>query len=511
MHAATATIRVRILLFTILSVVATAVIAAGGGILLRRTHVESAALTSRISEDFRRSQAMFERIVTTQSVLQAMLRLKDIDEIEQALKRYESAVAEAVRSAAGVPGLKETLDATAVAGKSVLAELLLGNNAGALERYIAQFNPAVDRAIRALQTENQAIERAAQAEVVGREQTIRRLLVVCFAVVAGIILLYIVAAWYFQRSVSRPLSGVARRLSSAAESLNGLARTISASTSKVAEGANNQAASLEETGASLEEISGMTRRNAEGASRAKGIASQTRAAAESGTGDMGRMSSAMEAIKTSSDNIAKIIRTIDEIAFQTNILALNAAVEAARAGEAGMGFAVVAEEVRSLAQRSAQAARETGEKIADSIRKSDDGVAICGKVAVGLRDIVTRAREVDTLVGEIAAASAEQNQGVQQVVTAVGQIDRVTQANAASAEETAAATTEMMREFEVLRETVEQLWQLVGQGEKSGTSSAGSPRNELLDGPVEAAPSVQKPQAFVARRQGRSAPVAVHS
>src|SRR6185436_17915358 len=148
------------------------------------------------------------------------------------------------------------------------------------------------------------------------------------------------------------------------------------------------------------------------AATAKTLAGETRSAAESGNDDMTAMREAMDAIKTSSRDIAKIIKTIDEIAFQTNLLALNAAVEAARAGESGAGFAVVAEEVRNLAQRSAQAARETTAKIEDSIKKSERGVVLNGKVASGLREIATKARQVDDLVAEIATASTEQNQGI---------------------------------------------------------------------------------------------------
>lgn len=187
----------------------------------------------------------------------------------------------------------------------------------------------------------------------------------------------------------------------------------------------------------------MTKRNAESAGTAREIANQTRAAAETGSTGMQTMTAAMDAIKASSENTAKIIRTIDDIAFQTNLLALNAAVEAARAGEAGAGFAVVAEEVRSLAQRSTEAARETSEKIQDSIQKSEHGVSISAEVAKTLEEIVTRARRVDELVSEIAAASKEQSQGVEQVVTAVNQMEKATQTTAAGAEECASAAQEL--------------------------------------------------------------------
>ena len=206
----------------------------------------------------------------------------------------------------------------------------------------------------------------------------------------------------------------------------------------------------------------MTRRNAENSQKANELARQSREAAERGTSDMQSMSSAMEAIKTSSDDIAKIIKTIDEIAFQTNILALNAAVEAARAGEAGMGFAVVADEVRALAQRSAQAAKETATKIEGAIGRTDQGVEISGKVAKTLTDIVTRARQVDELVAEVATASREQTQGIAQINTAVGEMDKVIQSNASTAEESAAAAEELNAQAETTKASVSELVRLVG-------------------------------------------------
>jgi methyl-accepting chemotaxis protein len=195
----------------------------------------------------------------------------------------------------------------------------------------------------------------------------------------------------------------------------------------------------------------------------------------------------MEAIKVSSDDIAKIIKTIDEIAFQTNILALNAAVEAARAGEAGMGFAVVADEVRNLAQRSAQAAKETAGKIEGAIAKTSQGVEISATVAQTLKDIVTKVRQVDELVAEVASASREQTQGISQINSAVSQMDKVTQSNAASAEESAAAAQELNSQAAAMKESVNKLLELVGGAPKA------------------AAPVVQRPS----RPKGAALPIAL--
>jgi methyl-accepting chemotaxis protein len=175
------------------------------------------------------------------------------------------------------------------------------------------------------------------------------------------------------------------------------ANQVSSASQALAETANEQAASLEETSSSLEEMSSMTQRNAQGAQKTKDLAKQARTAAETGAADMQAMNEAMAGIQASSSDIARIIKTIDEISFQTNILALNAAVEAARAGEAGMGFAVVADEVRSLAQRCAQSSRETGGKIEEALSKTAQGMELSAKVTRGLQEILAKVRQVDEL------------------------------------------------------------------------------------------------------------------
>ena len=267
------------------------------------------------------------------------------------------------------------------------------------------------------------------------------------------------------KSVVDPINRLSNALAENASHVGESASHVSASSQSLAQGASEQAASLEETSASLEEMGGITRNNAGNSQKAKELANLAKNAAISGTEDMKLMSEAMSAIKNSSDGIAKIIKTIDEIAFQTNILALNAAVEAARAGEAGMGFAVVADEVRNLAQRSAQAAKETAEKIEDAIQKSQNGVQISDKVAKSLDEITSKAREVDQLVAEIATASNEQSQGIQQISTAMTQMDKVTQSNAANAEESASASSELHSQAEQLSQIAQEMMEVVnGEG-----------------------------------------------
>jgi methyl-accepting chemotaxis protein len=258
------------------------------------------------------------------------------------------------------------------------------------------------------------------------------------------------------------LKEIITTLSEGSDQTVSAAGQVSSSSQTLASGASEQAASLEETSASLEEIGSMTHRNADNAARAKELAGLARSAVDTGVTDAVEMNAAMEQIRESSDDIAKIIKTIDEIAFQTNILALNAAVEAARAGEAGAGFAVVADEVRNLAQRAAAAAKETSGKIEGAISRSARGSDLNRKVSSSLNDIATRVREVDALIQEIAIASKEQSQGIGQVGTAISQMDKVTQGNAASAEESASAAEELNAQAHTLKGIVVQLAELAG-------------------------------------------------
>ncbi len=218
---------------------------------------------------------------------------------------------------------------------------------------------------------------------------------------------------------------------------------ISSGAQALAEGASTQASSLEEVSSSLEEMSSMTKQNADNSNQAKILATEAKSAANSGDAAMKKMAEAIRQIKQSADNTAKIIKSIDDIAFQTNLLALNAAVEAARAGEAGKGFAVVAEEVRNLAMRSAEAAQNTANMIEESVKNADGGVKITEEVASSLSQIVDRTQKVGDLIAEIAAASNEQALGIEQVNIAVAQMNQVTQSNASSSEESASAAEEL--------------------------------------------------------------------
>jgi methyl-accepting chemotaxis protein len=316
-------------------------------------------------------------------------------------------------------------------------------------------------------------------------------------IVLAVLLFGFTVAFFTARGINRAIRGVTDSLIAGSDQIVSAAGQVSGSSQSLAAGASEQAASIEETSASVEELSSMTRRNAQSAGEAKGLAQSTRQSADDSSASVDKLNVAMGELKTSSAEVAKIVKTIDEIAFQTNILALNAAVEAARAGEAGMGFAVVAEEVRSLAQRSASAAKETAEKIEKALTKSEEGARISEEVSRNLGGIIEQVRKLDALVSEIATASNEQTQGIEQVNSAVGQIDKVTQSNAAAAEESASAAEEMNAQAAELNLLVGDLLAMVG-GRRAHDSEAkaGAPRGggrRRLDPPQRGTPAPPLP------------------
>lgn len=296
--------------------------------------------------------------------------------------------------------------------------------------------------------------------------------------VGGTVLLSLIVAWAIARSIGRLLTRIAASLSDSAEQTAAAATEVSCSSQATAQGASEQAASLEETSSSLTEMSSMIRTNADSAQKATELAVEAKSSADLGNAAMTRMTSAIHDIQKSSADTAKIIKVIDEIAFQTNLLALNAAVEAARAGEAGKGFAVVAEEVRNLALRSSEAAKNTSALIEGSVNHSRTGVAIAEEVAKTLGTIVSANQKVANLISEISSASAEQAKGVSQVTNAVSQMDQVTQQNAASAEQSASASEEMSAQAQQLRQQVQELRSALGVPAKTNHVATNSGTNK---------------------------------
>lgn len=352
------------------------------------------------------------------------------------------------------------------------------------------------------------------------------------AVLFGGLLLTLVTlllAFYSIRSIIGPLQVIAGQVTQGAESVSASAQELSSASYTVAEGASQQAASLEESSASLEEISSMTKRAAENASSGATLGKQARESASAGLDRIAELSTTLNSIKSavsemqsavnemqsSSQQVAKIIKTIDEIAFQTNLLALNAAVEAARAGEAGMGFAVVADEVRALAQRSAQAAKDTSDKIEAAVKRSELGGIASTKVVKSLSEveataqsiqqvfagIVGQVKSLDEVVAEIASASKEQSQGVGEVNMAIGQMDKVTQSNAASAEENASAAATLTSQSASLLTAVANLRGLIDGVSTSNMTTESTPKQLNNDRDVASA-------APPARTTSQSQPVA---
>ncbi len=304
------------------------------------------------------------------------------------------------------------------------------------------------------------------------------------AVLLGIVLAYVIG-----KSIVSALKQVIEGLSDGSEQTTSASGQVAASSQSLAEGASEQAASIEEITSSVEEISSMVKnsagatqqvaemsaQNTANAREANSLMTESAQLVDRGQQSMGRLSTAVDEIKGSSEQTAKIIKTIDEIAFQTNLLALNAAVEAARAGDAGKGFAVVAEEVRNLAARSAEAARNTASLIEQSLKNADNGVTVASETAEALTAITESSQKVATLIGEISAASEEQTRlvqevseasgeqakGVEQISSSVAQMDKVTQANAATAEESASAAEELSSQAEELNRMVGDLQAMV--------------------------------------------------
>ena len=314
------------------------------------------------------------------------------------------------------------------------------------------------------------------------------------AIVLGLLL-----AFGIVRGISTVLRRITDELGAGARQVASASGQVSSTSQSLAEGAAQQAASLEETSASMEEMSSMTQQNADNASQADGLMSDTKVIVGRANSSMEELKSAMDKITSASTETSKIIKTIDEIAFQTNLLALNAAVEAARAGEAGAGFAVVADEVRNLAMRAAEAAKNTAELIEGNIKNITEGSQLLASTDESFVQVADGSAKVAELVGEIAAASKEQSQGIVQVNLAMGEMDKVTQQNAAGAEESAAASEQLSAQANVMEGFVRELEALVGsvkgRGAKAGKKKPAKRNKKKEKGPAKALPAPKKAEA----------------
>ena len=279
--------------------------------------------------------------------------------------------------------------------------------------------------------------------------------------------------FFLARSITVPVNRVVAGLSEGSDQVASASGQVSAASQSLAEGSSEQASALEETSASIEELSSMTTQNAENANQANTLMAETGRVVNEANKSMQELTGAMKEITTGSEDMAKIIKTIDEIAFQTNLLALNAAVEAARAGEAGAGFAVVADEVRNLAMRSAESAKNTANLIDESIKRIKNGSEIVAKTNEAFDRVLGGAKKVGELVGEIAAASNEQAQGISQISKAIAEMDKVVQQNAANAEESASASEELNAQAMQMKDFVADMVTVV-QGSNAISAGASS-------------------------------------
>jgi methyl-accepting chemotaxis protein len=319
-----------------------------------------------------------------------------------------------------------------------------------LEEIGRQATDLVDRQNRDLASTSAAsLDKSAHARNIGVV-----LALIALAVGAGIFLIV--------HNANEALKRLTSRLSQSAENVSSTAAQVSTTSQSLADGASRQAASLEETSASTEEILSITRRNADHAVQVAGLMQQSAEGAGEVNHSLDRMVAQMKEIDTSSNKIARIIKVIDEIAFQTNILALNAAVEAARAGEAGLGFAVVADEVRNLAQRCTQAARDTTGLIEESIDTTRDGNSRLDQMAGSVRAMTDNAGRVKCLVDEVSQGNQEQARGMEQISRAVLQMQEVTQAAAGNADAGASAGHELTGHADALRTLVHEMREMVG-------------------------------------------------
>jgi methyl-accepting chemotaxis protein/methyl-accepting chemotaxis protein-1 (serine sensor receptor) len=400
------------------------------------------------------------------------------DDIEQIRKAGEE-----FRSSAISPKLHEDMQSKVLDKLGPVSQMVtedyqaaIKGDLGAMDAvYVGKLNPAGKEISVAA---DQIAQDQYKAVVVSADEAISGIAPARYTSITLVLLALAVGAavaWVI-KGINSVLQSSIVELNDGAEQVATAAGQVSSSSQSLAQGASQQAASLEETSASSEEINSMARKNTDNSRSTAELLALSQEKVGQANRYLEEMVVSMDLITDSSGKISKIIKVIDEIAFQTNILALNAAVEAARAGEAGMGFAVVADEVRSLAQRSAQAAKDTAALIEDSITRSGEGKVKVDQVALAIRAVTEDAAKVKVMVDEVSLGSEEQSRGIDQIGRAITQMEQVTQTNAASAEESAAAAEELSAQSETLKDVISRLHEMVGGSANAPSVSLRSTR-----------------------------------
>jgi methyl-accepting chemotaxis protein len=495
--------------------VSVAIVVIGGVVLLWNTwNVRGEADIVKTRAAAQELEFALERAVTAMASHESALLMASLNQDAPAVEAHgrkwadamgvarksADALRKALAAQAGlteVEALRASLDRYNGIYAQLQAQLKAGNLAEAAALHEKTSGPLLEEAIATVSALSLASLDNIRAAADSTAAEVRQM----FTLLVAVLLLQLPAAagiGVVVRRVSAQLRRAVVELKRGATQVTSAAAQVAASAQSLSQGATEQAASLEETSASMEEMAAMTRRNSDNARNAAALADHMVTEAQSSTGALSEMVLSMGAIRESSGKVAQIIKTIDEIAFQTNILALNAAVEAARAGEAGMGFAVVADEVRNLAQRSAQAAQDTAAMIEESINRSHDGAVRVEQVAQAIEAFTGTVDRVRVMVGEVREASEQQTQGIEQVSQAISQMEKVTQTTAATAEESSAASEELSGQAASTMELVRGLSTMVGD------APSGEPRRVPV--PVAAGAAARRaPLAAVPPRAPKAA------
>jgi|GEM_PF-1532659 len=468
----------------------------------RRLRLENSA--DRLRAALLQTSDSLRGLLVESNELDRRHRTEAADELDSALNALKDELTHDTALANSVRALDELNAKSMVPAEAKLVELIEQDRAAATVYYKETYLPAREAGMKMAGALSEKIHRYTLHDInAGDGARYTGVFLVLGLAVCGVVL-----GWLQARGIQNALLHSIGHLDGLAAKTADAARQIAHASQAVAEGAGEQAASLEQTSASLEEMASMTTQNSKGAQSAQDLASQAKSSVEMGVksnremhaalvmigGSAEEMDKAIEGIRDANAEMVKIIKTIDEITFQTNILALNAAVEAARAGEAGMGFGVVADEVRTLARRSAEAARDIGAKIENSLRRSEEGERANARIAESmgtlilrsdevrnrLEDILNRVSQMDHVIAQIAVACKEQALGVGQCSSAAGQVDKVTQSNAASAEQTASAAEELNKYAKSLAESVQGLVEFIGAAHRESASAAAAHSEEIV-------------------------------